>query len=170
MRLAIIAVVLVASSVARADDRDDFLPLDMLGQVGLGATITNDRYIDADHFDGTLRFGKTWRATDRWRPGAFVELHTISFDTLDAAIGPQVQMRVGDYAALQLRGGVGVDSDGQTHALVGAQFGMSIIAAGVTARRSFESGDTVVSVNVELTAALPLIPVFLAMLKAGVAD
>jgi hypothetical protein len=81
-------------------------------------------------------------------------------------------MRLGDgEAALQLRSGVGVDSDGHKHAEVGGQVGMWAIGIGMTARREFDTGDTVVSLNVELTALTALLPVGIAALATmGGAD
>lgn len=49
------------------------------------------------------------------RPGLFVELHTIDFDTLEAAIGPQLQLWLFDTTSVQLRGGAGITGDGRSN-------------------------------------------------------
>ncbi len=142
-------------------DHEPFISLDAYGKFGVGFAIdegdamSSERTTPAANYDYNLRFGKTLRATDFWRPGGFVEIHSFDFETFDAAIGPQVQLRLGDQLAVQLRGGVGAGSEG-THAVAGVQFGNWIIGASINARRSFDTGDVVVSVNVELMALIPV--------------
>jgi hypothetical protein len=167
VRNIVVVAVLAASSVAQASDgkEEEFMPLDRFGQLGFGASLRNDPFLDVNRFDGSFRIGHVRRVANRIYPGGFFELHTVGFDTYDAAFGPQVQLRLGNEAAVQLRGGVGAGTEG-THATVGGQIGMWFIAGGVTARRSFDTHETVVSVNLELTAVLPLIPIAIAAFRS----
>ena len=56
-----------------------------------------------------------------------------------------------------LRGGVGSGSDG-THALVGIQFGNPVIQGSLTARRTFDSKDVIVSATIDVMTLLPALP------------
>jgi hypothetical protein len=151
-RLLILALVCIATPASA----DSFEPLDQLGQVGLGAA----RHGDDLTFDGNLRIGHSVHATGPIWAGGFGELHTFGFDTYDLSIGPQAQLRLSDLFAVQLRAGVGIGSDGP-QAIVGGQFGTWLMGASVTARRSFDTDETIVSFNVELTALLPALPLAL---------
>lgn len=146
-RLLVLALVCIATPAAA----ESFEPLDQTGQVGLGASL------DEHRFDGNLRIGHVVRASGPLWAGGFVELHTIGFDTYDLSIGPQAQLRMSDLWAVQLRAGLGIGSDGP-QAIAGAQLGTWIIGTSVTARRSFDTDATVISLNLELSALLPALP------------
>jgi hypothetical protein len=174
MKVAILSIMAVAAlgGVARADDdgisssdssddnkEDEFLSLGAIPQIGIGINLTDT----APRFDGTLRGGKVFRMTKHLHAGGFVELHTLNFDGFDAAIGPQVQIELGNTFALQLRGGVGAAADHGSFGVVGAQIGNFITGVTVSARRPLDgSGPTEFSANVELSSALLLLPVWLA--------
>jgi hypothetical protein len=124
--------------------------------LGLGPAIDHDppAHVPAASSDQSFRVGTTFRATDRWRPGGFLELHALDLEIFDAAVGPQVQMRIGEQLAVQLRAGVGLGDDGG-HALAGISFGTYLIGASVNARRFFDTKDVVVSINIEVMALVP---------------
>lgn len=150
MRL--VVALLFASSTASADD---FIGPDAYGTLGLGVAIDHEpATAPAANYDYSLRVGHVVRASDRIRPGGFVELHSLDLELFDAAIGPQVQYRIGEQLALQLRAGVGLGSDG-AHALAGLQLGTYYVGGSITARRSFDTRDVVVSANIEVIALLP---------------
>lgn len=150
MRLALVLVLWSHAAAA-----DDFLGPDSLGTAGLGVAIDHDPPTGlAANYDYSLRIGKTFRATDRLRPGGFFELHSLDFEAFDAALGPQLQLRLGDQLALQARGGLGIGTDGM-HALAGMQLGTYYFGASITARRVFDTHDTIVSLNIEFIALLP---------------
>jgi hypothetical protein len=133
-----LALVAAASSTSLADDEPaPFEAIEQFGRIGIGMVRYNDA-TGMDHrygFDGSLRFGKVWRATDLVRPGFFFELRTVNFDTFEPAIGPQTQFRLGKTLALQLRGGVGAEANGRSFALGSVAVGTSWLGMSVTARR-----------------------------------
>lgn len=149
-----IAVTLALCSPAIADD---FVGIDAYGTLGIGVAIDHDPsgITPSASYDAALRLGRTLRATDRWRPGGFVELHGLDLERFDAAIGPQLQFRVRGQVALQLRAGVGLGEDG-THALAGLHFGSYTLGVSATARRWFDTGDVVVALNLEVLALVPV--------------
>ncbi len=158
MRAALLLIALTGSAAAETvhdPEPDEFIGVDAYGTLGLGIAIDHEDTTPAANYDYTLRLGRTFRASSRWRPGGFLELHSFDLETFDAAIGPQVQLRLGEQLALQLRGGVGVGSEG-TSALAGVQLGTYYLGASVTVRRSFDTGDVVVSANIEVIALLPV--------------
>lgn len=147
-----LAIVIALSSTAHADD---FAGADALGSLGLGLAIDHEpTTAPAANYDYSLRVGHVVRASDRIRPGGFVELHSLDLELFDAAIGPQLQYRIGEQLALQLRAGVGLGSDG-THVLAGVQLGTYYLGGSITARRAFDTHDVVVSMNIEVVALLP---------------
>ncbi len=159
MRAVVFGLLLLASREAAADEPDTFIGVDSLGMLGLGVVIDHEDSDPAASYDYTLRIGHVFRATDRWRPGGFLELHSFDLESFDAAIGPQLQYRISTgydgQLALQLRGGVGVGGEG-THALAGVHLGTAYVGASVTTRRSFDTGDIVVSMNIEILALVPV--------------
>jgi hypothetical protein len=158
-------VALAAPATSFADDTETtapYEPIDQFGQIGLGVVrrdvMTGDRF----GFDGTLRFGKVWRATDLVRPGFFFELRTVDFDTFEAAIGPQTQFRLGKTTAIQLRTGVGAEAEGRSYALGGVAVAHKWVGMSVTARRMFgdeTERETVISANLEVPAIVALFPI-----------
>jgi hypothetical protein len=160
-------MILATASPAAADD--PFIPLGAYGQFGVGVTTRADDPVQDDpggmSFDGTFRAGKVWRAHDRVRPGGFFEVRSVGFDTFEAAIGPQVQLRVGDSFGLQLRAGLGGVAEADNYALVGLQAGNWLAGVSVTARRAFDEPATTVSMNVELSTAVLLLPFVFAALR-----
>lgn len=156
MRSVLLVIAMTSTAVADGyfEADEPFVELDGYGTAGLGFAIDDDARSPSASYDYTLRWGKTFRASRAVRPGGFLEIHSFDFATLDAAVGPQVQLRLFGQYALQLRAGVGTGSDG-TYALAGAQLGSWILGTSVTARRWFDSRDTVVSLDVEICAALP---------------
>jgi hypothetical protein len=51
--------------------------------------------------------------------------------------------------------------------VAGAQIGNFLIGVDVAARRAFDDGATTVTASLELSALLPLVPVFAAMWSGG---
>lgn len=141
-----------------SEREDDFLSLGSIPQIGIGVNMAGD----SPRFDGTLRGGAVFRLNKHLHAGGFLELHTVSFDGFDAAIGPQLQIQLGETAAIQLRGGVGSSPNYGAFTVVGAQVGNAIGGISVTARRPLDGGPTEFSANIEVASALLLLPLWLA--------
>src|SRR5690348_1522175 len=121
MKLSILSVMVVlgTAGAAHADgvfgssdhsdnepsEPDEFISLGAIPQVGLGFSHSTDD----NAFDFSVRGGAVGRVSDHFHVGAFLELHSVGWDTLEAAIGPQVQYQFSKSSttALQLRAGVG---------------------------------------------------------------
>ena len=168
MKLAtlLVAVSISLSSTAFADEAEDeqrdeenFLPIGFFPQVGAGFVARAGGEAD---FDGTIRWSPSKRVAPRTYAGAFLEMHTISFDTYDFAIGPQMQYRIGKDFAVQARAGVGSQMEGEQFAVAGVQIGNFLVGATLTGRHYFDDDRTEISINAELNAVVALIPVWLA--------
>jgi hypothetical protein len=159
----VIAVTILALSArsARADDTDvGYLPMLMVPQVGIGFTgVVHEPEAAQGAFDGTLRLGYMFRDRDSiLRPGGFLEVHTVGFDSCDFAFGPLLETRLEKSLALQLRAGVGAGPDVPAYAEAGVELGNGIAGLSFTGRREFDDGGYRISVNLEVTTALLLIP------------
>ena len=163
MRVQLSALLVVAlSSAAHADDKseqeqrddDNFIPLGIAPELGAGVAVNHGNKVG---FDGTLRWGLTGRLADWFRPGAFVDVHTVNFDTMDAAIGPQVQTRLSGDNALATRVGVGVDTNGTKFVLGGLQYGNALLNVGVTGR-AYDDGHSEIAATLNVTSAFLLLP------------
>lgn len=166
--------IVTASTTARADDdeaerraEEDFIPLGVFPQIGLGfaTQISGDRNPiteDAD-FDGSVRWSPSWKVAPRTYAGGFLDVRTVNFDRVDFAVGPQVQRRIGkgDWA-VQGRAGVGSEMEGEQFAVAGVQIGTFAAGVSVSGRHYFDDDRQEISVNLELTSAILLIPVWLA--------
>src|SRR5688572_25001364 len=97
---------------SESDQAQFFVGLDDYSKLGFGVAVDRGEVMRTAHYDFSLRLGKVFYVTPRWRPGGFVELHSLDLDTFDATIGPQIQRRLGAEAAVQLRAGVGIGSEG----------------------------------------------------------
>jgi hypothetical protein len=159
------ASILTVSSTARADEAEDarraeeeFLPIALFPQIGVGLVSQ-----DGDTaFDGSLRWSPSWKVVPRTYVGGFIEARTISFDSLDFAVGPQVQYRIGENLAVQGRAGVGAEMEGERFAVAGITLGTFLAGATVSGRRYFDDDRYEVSVNLEVTGAIVLLPLWIA--------
>ncbi|HEU0032068.1 MAG TPA: hypothetical protein VFQ53_15650 [Kofleriaceae bacterium] len=158
--LALLAVPAIAH--ADANDRNiehDYEPIASIGQLGFG--VVGDHCLESDGgcpFDGTFQLGKVWAPIDRVRPGGFLELRTVGFDTFEAAVGPQVQLRLRDQLGLQLRAGVGGVADGDSYALAGAQLGTQHVGFSITTRRDFETHEMTTSAQLHISSLVAVFP------------
>ena len=153
------ASLVTVSSTARADEAEDeqraeeeYIPMGVFPQIGIGVT-------NGGAFDGSVRWSPSWKLARRTHVGGFLDMRTTSFDTLDFAIGPQVQRRIGkgDFT-VQARAGVGSEMEGEQFAVAGIQVGTFIAGATVSGRRYFDDDRYEVSINFEITAAVLLVP------------
>ena len=157
--------IVTMSSTARADEAEDaqrveqdFIPIGVFPQIGVGLVSQ-----DSDTaFDGSVRWSPSWRVVPRTYAGGFIEARTIGVDSLDFAVGPQVQYRLGKNLAVQGRVGVGAEMEGERFAVAGIQLGTFVAGTTVSGRRYFEDDRYEISVNLELTAAILAVPLWLA--------
>lgn len=162
---ALVMVACCLPSAAEADpESGKYIPLGLgLPQIGLGAVTRgdNDMELEKYDFDATLRFSPSKVIVPRLRVGGFVEVRSAAWDTFEFGLGPHVMGSLSELWAVQLRTGVATVSDGPSYALVGIQIGNPVIGLTATGRRFFDDDHYELSVNVELTSALLLVPFLL---------
>jgi hypothetical protein len=152
--LALGTFAVMAAGTGRASaDEDDFDARVLQLGVGIASVDSEPR---ETRFAAMARLGVTWRTRDNLFAGGFLEAHTIAFDTFDASVGPQLQLRPSETSAIQIRAGVGSSSAG-SFATGGVSVGNLFAGVGVTARRAFDGGTLDVSVTFELQPLMLLI-------------
>ncbi|MEO8703642.1 MAG: hypothetical protein ABI867_26570 [Kofleriaceae bacterium] len=172
MNRSILALGFVAA-VASPSFADGYEPLGSIGQFGLGvvarsadAAMAAGDPDDRADFDGTFLIGKVFTPTYRVRPGGFLEVRTVSFDTLEVAVGPQVQLVLTDRLGVMLRAGVGGVAEAGNYALAGVQLGNRHLGASVIARRDFETHAVTIAASVEVSSLVAVFPIFAAVLAS----
>lgn len=172
MKLVIAAVFAVAllgpARRATADDEvvetaaePAYAPLSFgFPQIGLGMVTRGDNQMELGTraFDATARWSPAWSVVPRLRVGGFVEARTASFDGLEVGVGPHVMVSLHELWAVQLRGGVASVVSGGAYGLAGVQVGTPLVSVTVTGRRYFEDDHLELSVNLELSTVLALLP------------
>jgi hypothetical protein len=136
-----------------------YLPLSFsFPTIGLGMVMrgANEMDLGKRAFDGTFRWSPGWNVHERLRLGGFGELRTASFDTLEAALGPHVELAISELWAVQLRGGLGGGSDAGSYATAGVHAGLPFAGLSVTGRRYFDDDHVEVSINLEVAIATVL--------------